>query len=176
MSGKAKRSDALGIAIRMEEEGIQFYSKAAEQAENTLAKKMFASLVKDEERHRAIFQEMATQEGVRPSRANELEESSPAKRIQSIFKGAAAKAKKSLKSTDEVVRALDIALGMEEKAYFFYAGAARTMADAQEKEILLKIAEEENEHFRILNDTRLYLTYPQMWNIIQEKPVIDGAF
>lgn len=176
MAGKAKRSDALGIAIRMEEEGIQFYSKAAEQAENTLAKKMFASLVKDEERHRAIFQEMATQEGVRPSRANELEESSPAKRIQSIFKGAAAKAKKSLKSTDEVVRALDIALGMEEKAYLFYAGAAKTMADALEKEILLKIAEEENEHFRILNDTRLYLTYPEMWNIIQEKPVIDGAF
>ena len=176
MAGKAKRSDALGIAIRMEEEGIQFYSKAAEKAENTLAKKMFASLVKDEERHRAIFQEMATQEGVRPSRANELEESSPAKRIQSIFKSAAAKVKKSLKSTDEVVQALDIALGMEENAYFFYAGAARTMADAQEKEILLRIAEEENEHFRILNDTRLYLTYPQMWNIIQEKPVIDGAF
>ena len=176
MAGKTKRSDALGIAIRMEEEGIRFYSKAAEQAENTLARRMFASLVKDEERHRAIFQEMATQEGVRPSRANELEESSPAKRIQSIFKGAAAKVKKSLRSTDEVIRALDIALGMEEKAYFFYAGAARTMTEAQEKQILLKIAEEENEHFRILNDTRLYLTYPEMWNIIQEKPVIDGAF
>ena len=65
---------------------------------------------------------------------------------------------------------------MEEKAYFYYTGAAKTMADAQEKKILLKIAEEENEHFRILNDTRLYLTYPEMWNIIQEKPVIDGAF
>ena len=176
MAGKTKRSDALGIAIRMEEEGIRFYSKAAEQAENTLARRMFASLVKDEERHRAIFQEMAAQEGVRPSRANELDESSPAKRIQSIFKGAAAKVKKSLRSTDEIIQAIDIALGMEEKAYFSYAGAAKTMADAQEKQILLKIAEEENEHFRILNDTRLYLTYPQMWNIIQEKPVIDGAF
>jgi rubrerythrin len=176
MAARAKRSDALGIAIRMEEEGIRFYSKAAEQAEHTLAKKMFASLVKDEERHRAIFQEMAAQEGVRPSRADELEESSPAKRIRSIFKGAVAKAKKSFQSTDEVIRALDIALGMEQKAYFFYAGAAKTMADAQEKQILLKIAEEENEHFRILNDTRLYLTYPEMWNIIQEKPVIDGAF
>ncbi len=176
MAAKAKRSDSLGIAIRMEEEGIRFYSKAAEQAEHPLAKKMFASLVKDEERHRAIFQEMAEQEGVRPSRADELEESSPAKRIQSIFKGATAKARKSFQSTDEVVQAIDFALGMEQKAYFFYAGAAKAMADAQEKEILLKIAEEENEHFRILNDTRLYLTYPEMWHIIQEKPVIDGAF
>jgi rubrerythrin len=176
MTGKAKRSDALGIAIRMEEEGIRFYSKAAGQAGHTLAGKMFASLVKDEERHRAIFQEMAAQEGVRPSRADELDESNPAKRVQSVFKGAAAKVRKPLRSADEVIRAIDIALGMEEKSYFFYAEAARTMADPQEKQILLKIAEEENEHFRILNDTRLYLTYPQMWNIIQEKPVIDGAF
>ena len=176
MAGKAKRSDALGIAIRMEEEGIRFYSKAAAQSGQTLVRRMFESLVKDEERHRAIFQEMATQEGVRPSRADELDESSPAKRIQSIFKGAAAKVKKALRSSDEIVQAIDIALGMEEKAYFFYAGAAKTMAAAQEKQILLKIAEEENEHFRILNDTRLYLTYPEMWNIIQEKPVIDGAF
>jgi rubrerythrin len=176
MTGKAKRSDALGIAIRMEEEGIRFYSKAAERAKNDLVKKMFASLVKDEERHRAIFQEMAAQEGVRPSRADELDESSPAKRIKSIFRGAAAKVKKSLGSTEDVVKVIDIALGMEEKAYFSYAAVAKTMADPQEKQILLKIAEEENEHFRILNDTRLYLTYPQMWNIIQEKPVIDGAF
>jgi rubrerythrin len=175
MAGKAKRSDALGIAIRMEEEGIRFYSKAAGQAGHTLARKMFESLVKDEERHRAIFQEMAAQEGVRPGRADELDASSPAKRIQSIFKDAA-KVKKSLRSADEVIRAIDLALGMEEKSYFFYAGAAKTMADPQEKQILLKIAEEENEHFRILNDTRLYLTYPEMWNIIQEKPVIDGAF
>jgi len=175
MAGKAKRSDALGIAIHMEEEGIRFYSKAAGQAENRLVKKMFASLSKDEERHRAIFQEMAAQEGVRPSRADELDDSSPAKRIQSIFKAAAAQVKKSRRSTDEV-QAIDIALGMEEKAFFLYAGAAKTVTDAQEKEILLKIAEEENEHFRILNDTRLYLTYPEMWNIIQEKPVIDGAF
>ncbi len=175
MADKTKRSDALGIAIHMEQEGIRFYSKAAEQAENARVKKMFASLVKDEERHRAIFQEMAEQEGVRPSRADELEESSPGETVQSIFKGAAAKVKKSRRSTDEV-QAIDIALGMEEKAYFFYTGAAKTMTDAQEKGILLKIAEEENEHFRILNDTRLYLTYPEMWNIIQEKPVIDGAF
>ena len=175
MAGKGKRSDALGVAIRMEEEGIKFYSKAAAKSREALVRKMFESLVKDEQRHRAIFREMAAQEGVRPSRADELDKSSPTKRIRSIFKGAAAKVKKSVRSSDEV-QAIEFALGMEEKAYFFYAGAAKKVRDAQEKRILLKIAEEENEHFRILNDTRLYLTYPEMWHIIQEKPVIDGAF
>jgi len=176
MADKGKRSDALGVAIRMEEEGIAFYSKAAAKSREALVRKMFESLVKDEERHRAIFLEMAAHEGVRPSRADELDESSPVKRIGSVFRDAAAKVKKSLGSTKDVVRVIDIALGMEEKAYFSYTQAAKTMADAQEKQILLKIAEEENEHFRILNDTRLYLTYPEMWHIIQEKPVIDGAF
>jgi rubrerythrin len=176
MAATAKRSDALGAAIRMEEEGIRFYSEASARAGNALVKEMFASLAKDEERHRAIFQEMAAREGVRPSRADELDESSPAKRIKSVFKGAAAKVRRSLRGADDMVRAIDIALGMEEKAYFTYTAAAKTMPDAQERRILLKIAEEENEHFRILNDTRLYLTYPEMWHIIQEKPVIDGAF
>ena len=170
MAKSAKRSDALGVAIHMEQEGIKFYAKAGEQAANPRGKRMFLSLVKDEERHLAIFQDMAAHEGVRPSRADELEDSSPAKRIKSIFKGAAAKVKKSLRSTDEMIKAIDLALGMEEKAYFSYAEAAKTMGDPQEKQILLKIADEENEHFRILDDTRLYLTYPQMWQIIQEKP------
>jgi rubrerythrin len=80
-----------------------------------------------------------------------------------------------MKSSDGDIKAIDLALGMEEKAYAYYTDAAKAMTDGQEKDILLKIAEEENEHFRILSDTRLYLTYPQMWHIIQEKPVIDGG-
>ncbi len=64
---------------------------------------------------------------------------------------------------------------MEEHSYRYYVKAAKALRDAKEKEILRKIAEEENAHFRILSDTRLYLTYPEMWHIIQEKPVIDGG-
>lgn len=175
MATSAKRSDALGVAIHMEQEGIKFYTEAGERSANLRGKRMFFSLVKDEERHLAIFREMAAREGVRPSRADELEKSSPVSRIGPLFKGAAGKARQAMKSSDGDIKAIDIALGMEEKAYSCYTAAAKAMADGQEKKILLKIAEEENEHFRILNDTRLYLTYPQMWNIIQEKPVIDGG-
>ena len=169
------RSDALGAAIRMEEEGIRFYTKAAGQSRDPLGKKMFLSLVKDEERHAQIFREMAAQEGVRPSRVGEMDKASPAARIRSIFKGAAGKVKKALKADAGDVKVIDIALRMEEKAYFHYSEAAKAMTDSREKRILQKIAEEENEHFRILNDTRLYYTYPQMWHIIQERPVIDGG-
>ena len=174
MGKVAKRSDALGVAVRMEQEGIKFYTKAGEQCANLRGRRMFLSLVKDEERHLKIFQEMAAQEGVRPGLADELNKSSPAARIGPLFKGAARKLRKALKSSDGDIKAIDLAMGMEEKAYSYYTTAA-AMTAGQEKEFLLKIADEENEHFRILSDTRLYLTYPQMWNIIQEKPVIDGG-
>lgn len=175
MAKKMKRSDALGVAVRMEQEGIEFYTTAGRECRDPLGKRMFLSLVKDEERHLEIFREMAAQKGVRPGRADEMDESSPAKRVRPIFKGAAKKLKKALKAGDGDLQAIDVALGMEEKAYFYYTEAAKATGDAGERNILLKIAEEENEHFRILNDTRLYLTYPQMWHIIQEKPVIDGG-
>ena len=175
MAKSGKRSDALGVAMHMEQEGIKFYTKAGERSANERGQRMFFSLVKDEQRHLEIFQEMAEREGVRPSRAGELDESSPVSRIGPLFKGAAAKLKQAMKSSDGDIKAIDLALGMEQKAYSYYTDAATAMADGREKKILLKIAEEENEHFRILNDTRLYLTYPQMWHIIQEKPVIDGG-
>jgi len=35
--------------------------------------------------------------------------------------------------------------------------------------------DEQNEHFRLLEDTLLYLTDPVEWNFKEEKPLIDGG-
>lgn len=173
MAKQTKRSGALGVAIQMEKEGIAFYTKAADQTKNPLGRKMFLSLVGDEQRHVRIFEELAAQEGVIPSAAEELDDNNPMKRAGSFFKAASKKTGKT--ASDDDIKAIDFALGMEKDAYFFYLNAAKAVSDPAEKEILQKIAEEENQHFRILNDTRLYLSYPEMWHIIQEKPLIDGG-
>ena len=175
MAQPGKRSDALGMAVRMEEEGIAFYTQAADRVKNKMGKQMFLSLVGDEKRHKQIFTEMAAKEGVRPAAADELEKSGPRQRMGHIFREAAAQLAGQIGSETDDVKVIDLAKTMEEKAYGFYVETARLVTDEKEKRILLKIAAEENEHFRILDDTRLYLTYPEMWHIMQEKPLIDGG-
>lgn len=63
----------------------------------------------------------------------------------------------------KISEALAIAVQMEQEGQAFCAGAAE------------KIALEENEHSRILDDTLLYLTDPAQWQIKEEKPLIDGG-
>ena len=45
------RINALKQALKMEKDGKTFYESALERAENELAKKIFSSLIKAEDRH-----------------------------------------------------------------------------------------------------------------------------
>jgi protease I len=49
--------EALRLAVRAEEEAIQFYSRAVKRTEDPEAKNIFHQLAKEEERHRAIVQD-----------------------------------------------------------------------------------------------------------------------
>lgn len=176
MAEQDKRSEALGVAIQMEKEGIGFYTRASEQHSHPFGKKMFASLAKDEERHVAIFQEMAAAAGVRPSRADELDQEGPLKRMNAIFREVGKQVAEAMSPSDDDIKVIGIAKEMEQKAYAFYTETADQATDDEEaKAILRKIALEENEHYRILEDTRLYLTDPAEWNLKEEKPLIDGG-
>ena len=175
MTEDLKRSEALGAAINMEKEGMAFYRQAAEKMADPLAKKMFLSLVEDERRHAEIFQQMADQAGVRPTAVEELDKESPLQRVRTIFHDAAKQVREDLSPDDDQVKVIDIAKDMEQKAYDFYTATAKECDDPTEKDILGKIAAQENEHWRILDDTKLYLTNQAEWNIKEEKPVIDGG-
>jgi len=175
MSDPSKRSESLGIAIRMEKKGMAFYRDAGEKALTPLARTMFLSLVEDEKLHVKVFQEMADAAGVTPATVEEMDKDGAVKRIGGMFREAAKQVKENSGSDDDQIEAIDIAKGMEEKAYKFYSEMAGETDDPAEKDILKKIAEQENEHFRILDDTRLLLTNPAEWHIKEEKPLIDGG-
>lgn len=170
-----RKSEALGAAIRLELEGIDFYAKCAERSRSELARRMFRSLGGDEKRHAEIFRAMAEEEGVTPAGVDEMRRESPFQRMAAIFREAGKDLKKGLDPNDDDIKAIEIAKQMETKSFNFYAETARATGDADEKRILLRIAAEENEHYRILDDTKLYLTYPEMWFIKDEKPLIDGG-
>ncbi len=55
--------DIFAVAIKIEERGEQFYRAVAEKVSEPKVRAFFARLAADEQRHRAIFQEMAAQLG-----------------------------------------------------------------------------------------------------------------
>ena len=154
---------------------MEFYRKASEKAAHPFAKKMFLSLVEDEKRHERIFQEMAKKAGVRPSTLDEMDKEGPIKRISAIFRETAARLKEEVKPEDDDLKVIRIACDMERKAFDFYTASAAQMDDPVEKSAFEKIAAQENDHWRILDDTLLYLTNPAEWHIKEEKPLIDGG-
>ncbi len=172
MTHQSKISDALGIAVQMEQEGQRFYAEAAEKMTHPFGRRMFLSLAKDEQRHERVFRQMAREEGVRPGEMDEINQEGPIKRIRAIFREAA---KDAISPGADDVEAIKAAMKLEEAAYQFYSETAESSDNATERSVLEKIALEENEHFRILDDTLLYLTDPAEWNIKEEKPLIDGG-
>ena len=175
MSDQEKISEAAGVAVEMERKGIAFYQAAAQKMSDPFARRMFLSIAEDEKRHERMFREMAAKAGVRPADVEEMNSGSPLQRIRTIFRELGRQVSEDLRPDDDQIQALDVAIGMEEASYKFYSETAETCADPKEKELLLLIANEENEHYRIFDDTRLYLTNQAEWNIKEEKPLIDGG-
>ncbi len=172
MGSPSKISEALGIAVHMEQEGQEYYAKAAHIMTHPFVKSMFLSLVKDELRHEQVFRKMALDAGIRPAEMDEMDQEGPIQRIRAVFKQAGEAAAADGENDAEVLRT---AMKMEEGAYKFYTETAEATENETEKEILRKIAAEENEHYRILDDTLLYMTDPVKWNLKEENPVIDGG-
>jgi rubrerythrin len=172
---ESRISEALGVGIQMEEKGVEFYTQAAERMLHPFGKRMFLSLAADEKRHAEMFREMAAQEGLRPAGADEIDKEGPMKRISGIFRAMADELKADIKPSDDDLGVIRKALELEKKAFDAYTQWAKESRDATESGILELMALEENEHWRILDDTLLYLTKPEEWQIKEEKPLIDGG-
>jgi len=175
MATPSSVSEALGIAIRMEQEGQKFYADAAARMEHPFGRRMFESLVSDEKRHERVFREMAEKRGVRPASASEIDPRGPAVRVSAIFRSMADKLSATVRPSDDDIVVLRQAMELERAAFEFYSDTSRLTANSVEKEILRDIAGEENEHYRILDDTLLYLTNPTEWHLKEEHPLIDGG-
>ena len=175
MADESKRSEMLGVALKLEREGMEFYRQASEKMADELASRMFLSLVEDEKKHACLLKQMAAEAGVEPAEANVLRENPAAQQVSALFKETARRVREDVGPDDDQIKVIEVAKDMELRAFNFYARLQEEITDDLEKVIVAKIAEQENEHYRILDDTQLYLTNQAEWNIKEEKPLIDGG-
>ncbi|MGB3242555.1 MAG: ferritin family protein [Candidatus Omnitrophota bacterium] len=142
-------------AMQMEKDGENFYRDLAQASDNPGVRNIFNMLADDEVKHCKIFEDMKKDE--KPQMAN-TEVLTNAKNIFAQLKEEG--------EFDYVLPGIELykeAQELEKKSEDFYREKATEAADEYQKEILLKIAEEEKKHYFLLDNIIEFVSKPQTY-------------
>jgi len=161
--------DVFQLARKMEMDGVKFYHDAAKKAANPQAKRLFESFALDEERHLRIVADLAKGKGV------DVESMPmPAESIKTVFTEADAEAAAAQQATADETKAIRMAMEMERESYRLYDDAARRGDSEDIKVIFKRLAQEENQHYAMLENTQEYLTDNKKWFLWNEWALLTG--
>ena len=156
----------LEIAKQLELDGIDYYTKAANNSKSELIKGIFLSLIKDEERHLAIIQEMAN---------SETFNSVPTDNFKLAIKTIFTDAKDVPTELGTEQEALQVAVELELKGINYYTNHADTANSDHERQMFLMLVEEEKLHYQALFNTQRYLENASDWYMLEENWSFDGG-
>ena len=143
--------DALQIAMETEKRGVSFYSTASETVRNPSTRRTFLRMLEDEKGHLSEIEEQWNQLVRKDSSVLEA----PVflhfdyETLKQIFPSKE-EVKNKLKSNLSALEALKLAMDMEQDAYNFFKQYARRFNDTRGRDIFLKFAEEEQEHYNLI--------------------------
>ena len=143
--------EALEEAKCLEQEGQEFYSKAAEQTASAKGKEMFRSLIRDEVMHERLIQrhiDSLTSEG----KWLELPEAVGAHcdLSEDIFPQGREGLEKAVKADTSDTDALIMAMEFETKSYDKYRQDAKAATDPAAQQMYEFLASQERNHFDLL--------------------------
>lgn len=164
--------DAIKEAIKLEINGKNFFTHAAEITHNKLGRKMFQRLADEEVKHLEIFSKLFTsvlkeKDWKKYVRGEELKGKS------SLIEELASRMKKAEGKSD--IEALSIGMQLEEQAIEYFQKSAEEVDDPQAREIFLNICEEEKFHYDLLQSQRDSLTHSGFW-LDSAEFRMDGKF
>lgn len=150
-----RASEILGMAVQIERQGIAFYGACMDWIDSSELKDTFAYLIKQEQAHLDVFSDMKKNSG-----DFKLPESYPGENqrhmaafVRDRVFSAPDKAVEAARSLGNVLEAVDLAVGFEEKSIAFY-NFAKNRVRASDKASIERIVREEQRHIDRLNDLR----------------------
>lgn len=160
--------NAIEMAIIMEREAIDFYTKCAEKTKNPVGRKMFLSIVEDEKYHLACATKVTQGQEFKPA------ETTPLQDIKTIFERNKEAMLQRVSATTDELQALETAMKMEEEAIKFYQNAATQANDIAEKIFFECLIKDEKEHFTIFQETYSFLSDTGNWFMWDEHSIVEG--
>ncbi len=166
----------LKTALEMEEKGFKFYGKAMAECRNALGQNIFTMLQHDEQLHieriKSIFSQMLdlgvwTDDWKKfPTEPRDLGQ---------VFRKLAAKYGAEINANTTDLEAIDVGLDFEHKSVQFYEAELARATNAIEREFAKAMVKEEETHFALLADMKLYYTDTESWFREHENTGLDGA-
>ena len=150
--------NVIEFAMKMEKDGKAYYEKLSRETDNPELKKILIELAEEEERHYQYFSHLKSDPND-TSGAKKLKGSKTLALAKNIFEQLAENSDDNSYGKD-VVSAWTQALRNEEKSEKFYREAAAEEHDKERKNLLLKIAQEENNHVHMVSGIIMYLKAP----------------
>jgi rubrerythrin len=160
--------NAIEMAIKMEQEAIDFYTKCAGQTNNPVGKKMFLSIVEDEQYHLACATKVTQGQEFKPA------ETTPLQDMKTIFEQNKEAMLQRVSSTTDELEALEMAMKMEGETIKFYQKAATQATKPAEKDFFECLIKDEEEHFAIFQNTYSFISDTGNWFMWDEHSIVEG--
>ncbi len=148
----------IGTAIKIEKEGLNFYKKALSQVVDPNSRRLLELLIGEEEKHLKFFQSMAKDKHVDPGISKRQTSPLFKKKDYDKIKGSRA----------HTIHIFFTALEMEEKGIAFYMQTAKQVKDAETRKLLLKLADTEREHFKLIKQHQDALYNSWYWEAMEQ--------
>lgn len=149
--------NVFDVAMKMEMDGKAYYEKLASQTELPGLQTIFSRLAEDEQKHFEVFQAMKDGKNL-PN----LREGSSLATTRNIFENLSAP-EAAHRDVKDTLAAYRHAMDVEAKSQHFYEKAANEETDPELKEVLLKIAAEEKQHFEIMENVYHFINSPNQY-------------
>jgi len=153
---RSPRMNIFDFAINLENEGEAFYRQLAERSPNSGVKKILTMLADDEIKHAEVFEKM------KKKTASEMAETQILKDAKDIFvqmKEAGDKIKTDINQIELYKKAQ----ALEVKSENFYRQKALEVEKKKQRNLFLKIADEEQKHFYLLRNIVELVSKPHYW-------------
>jgi len=160
--------NSVEIAIKMERDAVDFYTKCAEKTDSPIGKKMFLSIADDERRHIACANKVVRGMGFEPSKTT------PKQNVKTIFEKNKKTLSNKVTATTDDLEALTIAMQMEKEGVEFYRKAAAAASTPQEKALFECLIKEEQEHYSIFENSYSLLSDTSNWYMWDEHAIYEG--
>jgi len=169
------------LAIDLEKKGYEFYRAAAAQTNNKLAASTLNGLAEREmvhiQRVMEFYQNLSGEKSLASDWLARVQTPpTKAELLRPIIEHLKQGLDRKFETTEDIKKAYLVAEGLERDSYTLYDKVAK---ENRNDELTFKfysaLAQEEKEHYSILEETLLYLENPGEWFHRQERWIVEGG-
>jgi rubrerythrin len=167
------------LALELENKGYDFYTQTAAKTKNPLAASTLSSLAEREKDHiNKITEFYQSLTGKKPLSHGWLAAidipPGKAELLRPILQKLKAVLDKKFETQEDINQAYQIAEGLERDSFNLYDRISAESTDEITKKFYAALAQEEREHYAILDETLQYLNTPGDWFKLQERWIVEG--